>query len=101
VADEQRKGDREALAAERAQLARELEAARAVRATRTTGIPRNLLTRYDRLRTRKHVAVLVPLDGTSCGNCRTAIPMQLRNEIFSGRRIESCEGCGVLLYAKG
>lgn len=100
-ADERRKGDREALAAERAQLAREMEAARALRATRTNGIPRNLLTRYDRLRTRKHVSVLVPLDGTSCGNCRTAIPMQLRNEILAGRRIESCEGCGVLLYARG
>lgn len=97
--DERRKADREALAAERAQLAGEVNEARARRDGKAADVPRQLLTRYDRLRTRGHAAVLVRLEGTSCGNCRTAIPMQRRNEILSGRRIEACEGCGVLLYA--
>lgn len=99
--DEQRKGDREALAAERAQLRAEYEKVRAVRDERARMLPRQMLTRYDRLRARGHAHVLVRLDGTSCGNCRTAIPMQRRNEILSGRRVEACEGCGVLLYATG
>lgn len=99
--DDKRKEDREVLATDRARLTSDVNAAQALRRTRIEGIPRQLLTRYDRLRTRGHAAVLVRLDGMSCGNCRTAIPMQRRNEILSGRRIEACEGCGVLLYATG
>lgn len=99
--DERRKADREALESERAKLGDEVATANARRADRASGIARQLLTRYDRLRSRGHAAVLVRLDGTSCGNCRTAVPMQRRNEILSGRRIEACEGCGVLLYATG
>ena len=97
--DARRKDDREALAAERAALGEELAQARATRAARAADVPRQLLNRYDRLRTRGHVAVIVKLEGASCGNCRTAVPMQRRNEILAGRRIEACEGCGVLLYA--
>lgn len=97
--DERRKEDREALASDRAKLGEEIAEARARRDTRATDVPRQLLTRYDRLRTRGHAAVIVKLEGASCGNCRTAIPMQRRNEILAGRRIDACEGCGVLLYA--
>jgi predicted nucleic acid-binding Zn-ribbon protein len=99
--DERRKADREALAAERAKLGEELEIAKARRADKASVVARPLLTRYDRLRTRGHAAVLVRLDGASCSNCRSAVPMQRRNEILAGRRIETCEGCGVLLYATG
>ena len=99
--DARRKEDREALAAERATLASDTAQARARRNAQAADVPRQLLSRYDRLRTRGHASVLVKLEGMSCGNCRTAIPMQRRNEIFAGRRIEACEGCGVLLYATG
>lgn len=99
--DEKRKEDREAIAADRAKLNEQVEAARALRAERAKVIARQLLSRYDRLRSRGHATVLVKLDGMSCGNCRTAIPMQRRNELMSGRKIEPCEGCGVLLYATG
>jgi predicted nucleic acid-binding Zn-ribbon protein len=99
--DERQRGEREALEADRAAVAGELTTAREQRGESASGIPRALLTRYDRLRTRGHASVLVRLDGFSCGNCRTAVPMQRRNEIFAGRKIEACEGCGVLLYATG
>jgi predicted nucleic acid-binding Zn-ribbon protein len=99
--DERQRGEREALEADRAAVAGELNTAREQRGESASGIPRALLTRYDRLRTRGHASVLVRLDGFSCGNCRTAVPMQRRNEIFAGRKIEACEGCGVLLYATG
>ncbi|HUF31524.1 MAG TPA: hypothetical protein VMM77_12805 [Gemmatimonadaceae bacterium] len=100
-ADERQRTEREALHADREALAAELAAARANRSERANGIPRALFTRYDRLRTRGHASVLVRLDGLSCGNCRSAVPMQRRNEILAGRRIEACEACGVLLYATG
>ncbi len=99
--DERQRGEREALEADREALAGELTTAREQRGVSAGGVPRALLTRYDRLRTRGHSSVLVPLDGFSCGNCRTAVPMQRRNEILAGRKIEACEGCGVLLYATG
>ena len=99
--DERQRGEREVLDADRAALAGELTTAREQRSESAGGIPRPLLTRYDRLRTRGHASVLVRLDGFSCGNCRTAVPMQRRNEILAGRKIEACEGCGVLLYATG
>ncbi len=99
--DERQRGEREALEADRTVLAGELTTSRERRSERASSIPRALLTRYDRLRTRGHASVLVRLDGFSCGNCRTAVPMQRRNEIFAGRKIEACEGCGVLLYATG
>jgi hypothetical protein len=100
-ADARRREDREALSTERDKLGDEVAAARARRDAKAAEVPRQLLTRYDRLRTRGHPSVLVRLEGSSCGNCRTAIPMQRRNEILAGRRIEACEGCGVLLYATG
>ena len=99
--DERQRGEREVLEADRAALAGELTTAREKRSESASTIPRSLLTRYDRLRTRGHASVLVRLDGFSCGNCRTAVPMQRRNEILAGRKIEACEGCGVLLYATG
>jgi hypothetical protein len=99
--DERQRGEREVLDADRAALAGELTTARERRSESASSIPRPLLTRYDRLRTRGHASVLVRLDGFSCGNCRTAVPMQRRNEILAGRKIEACEGCGVLLYATG
>jgi predicted nucleic acid-binding Zn-ribbon protein len=90
---------RQAIAAERSELEKKVAQVRAKRSERATGVDRQLLHRYDRLRTRGHAAVLIPLFGNSCGNCHTAIPMQRRNEILSGNSIETCEACGVLLYA--
>jgi predicted nucleic acid-binding Zn-ribbon protein len=100
-ADEGRRSDREAIAAEREQLRAEMDTAKAKRAEKAGAVARQLLNRYDRLRTRGHASVLVRLEGMSCGNCRSAVPMQRRNEILAGRRIDACEGCGVLLYATG
>lgn len=86
---------------QRQALRAEITAAQAKRAERAKLVPRTLLGRYEKLRTRARGTVLTPLDGMACGNCRTAIPMQRRNEILAGRRIEPCEGCGTLLYASG
>jgi len=82
---------------ERAEIDEALSAARAQREGKTGGVPRPLLGKYDRIRTRRTQA-LYPLRGESCGNCDTAIPMQRRNQMAVNGPIDVCEACGVLLY---
>ena len=86
------------VAAERATLDEELRAAQAKRKDASKTVPAALLNKYDRIRNRKRVKVLVALSGLSCGACDTAIPMQLRHVMMSGTTIEMCEVCGVLMY---
>jgi predicted nucleic acid-binding Zn-ribbon protein len=88
---------REEIEKERIEIESSLTAARAERETKTSGVSRALLGKYDRIRTRKSQA-LYPLRGDSCGNCDTAIPMQRRNQMASSGPIDVCEACGVLLY---
>ena len=88
---------REEIAKERSEIDADLESARADRNGKTGGVPRALLGKYDRIRTRRAHA-LYPLRGESCGNCDTAIPMQRRNQMSVNGPIDICEACGVLLY---
>ncbi len=88
---------RDEIAVERAEIDASLEEARAAREGKTAGVPRPLLGKYDRIRTRRAKA-LYPLRGESCGNCDTAIPMQRRNHMAVNGPIDVCEACGVLLY---
>lgn len=83
--------------AEREEIRSSLESARRARDDKTAGVPRPLLGKYDRIRTRRPKA-LYPLRGDSCGNCDTAIPMQRRNLMAVNGAIDVCEACGVLLY---
>jgi len=86
------------VAAERESIDGELAAAREKRKAAATGVPDALRTRYDRIRNKKRVRVVVPLHALSCGACDTAIPMQRRHAMMSGTVIEMCEVCGVLMY---
>lgn len=88
---------REEIAKERSEIDSALESARSDRNGKTGGVPRSLLGKYDRIRTRRAHA-LYPLRGESCGNCDTAIPMQRRNQMSVNGPIDVCEACGVLLY---
>ena len=95
--EEEQATAREEIAKERAELEESLGAARAERDSKTGAVPRPLLGKYDRIRTRRSQA-LYPLRGESCGNCDTAIPMQRRNHMSVNGPIDVCEACGVLLY---
>jgi len=95
--EEEQATAREEIAKERAELEEGLSAARAERDSKTAAVPRPLLGKYDRIRTRRSQA-LYPLRGESCGNCDTAIPMQRRNHMSVNGPIDVCEACGVLLY---
>jgi predicted nucleic acid-binding Zn-ribbon protein len=82
---------------ERVEITASLDTARQARTEKTSGVPRPLLGKYDRIRTRRPKA-LYALRGDSCGNCDTAIPMQRRNLMAVSGAIDVCEACGVLLY---
>lgn len=62
-------------------------------------VPRTLLGRYERIRSRKRIHVVFPLNGSSCGHCDTMIPLQRRSVMAGSGATEICEGCGVMLYA--
>lgn len=90
---------RATLDSDRAQLEEQIAAARAVRDQKATKVPRSLLSRYDRIRSRKRVHAIYPLRGNACGSCDTAIPLQRRSMMAASGGTELCEGCGVMLYA--
>jgi len=90
---------RESLAADQTQLEQQLGEARKAREEKARGVPRNLLQRYDRIRSRKRVHAVFPLRGHSCGHCDTMIPLQRRSIMAGTGATEICEGCGVMLYA--
>jgi hypothetical protein len=90
---------RGALDKDRATLERELDEVHAGRAQKARRVPRSLLQRYDRIRTKRRSTAIFPLRGQSCANCDTAIPVQRHSTMASTGNTELCEVCGVLLYA--
>lgn len=89
---------RSEVAEQRTALEAELATAAAKRAETAKAVPGTLLFKYDRLRNKKRVHVVVQLNGTACGACDTAIPMQRRHAMLSSGAIEPCEVCGVMMY---
>jgi predicted nucleic acid-binding Zn-ribbon protein len=90
---------RQAVEADRLRIGEELAAAQAQRAQSSGAVSPGLLSRYDRVQSRRQGPALFALNaGFSCGSCDTAIPLQRRPAMSSGHTIEVCEGCGVLLY---
>jgi predicted nucleic acid-binding Zn-ribbon protein len=86
------------VAEQRAALDAERADAAAKRAETAKLVPPALLSRYDRLRNKKRVTVVVALNGLACGACDTAIPMQRRHSMLATGAIEACEVCGVMMY---
>jgi predicted nucleic acid-binding Zn-ribbon protein len=97
--DRAQKELRASLDADRGAIDADLAKLRAERNELAAKVPRSLLTRYDRIRSRKRVHAVFPLRGNSCANCDTVIPLQRRSAMAGSGATEVCEGCGVLLYA--
>lgn len=91
---------REALAGKREALMAERERAVAVRDRVAGAVNGSLLGRYERIRRGKAPLAVYALHADACGRCFTAVPTQRRSLIQRGASIESCEACGVLLYAQ-
>lgn len=77
----------------------ERASALAARDASATEVNRALRLRYERLRSVKSFAVVVALNGAACGACFTTVPLNRRSQIRAGTLIDSCESCGVILYA--
>lgn len=90
---------RATLDTDKAELEQQLAAARTKRGDKAVKVPRTLLTRYERIRSRKRVHAVFALRGNACGYCDTAIPLQRRSVMTTSGGTEICEGCGVMLYA--
>ena len=86
------------LAAEQAALASELADAAVKRRASAGQVPSALLGKYERVAARRNTEVVVELRDFCCAACDTAIPLQRRPAFASGKVIEPCEACGVLLY---
>jgi uncharacterized protein len=97
---ERRQADaRATLDAERAEIDAQLAKARAKRDRTAQAVPRSMLAKYEKVRSRRRAETLFPLRGPSCSACDTAIPTQRRAVMAASGTIEMCEGCGALLYA--
>ena len=90
---------RASLSADQEKLDAELARARSIRDEKAKAVPRALLSRYERIRSRKRVHAVFPLRGASCANCDTMLPLQRRSMMAGSGSTEVCEGCGVMLYA--
>ena len=90
---------RSTITAEQQQLESKLSELRAKRAAAAQRVPRSMLSKYERIHSRRGGQSVFPLRGLSCGNCDVAIPLQRRSVLVSRGELDTCEGCGVLLYA--
>ncbi len=96
--DVEQVGARKALETERAGFGKRIADAQAKRAASAAKVSAGLLARYDRMNTRRKGQAVFALRNFSCGQCDTSVSMQRRPALSSGQIIETCEGCGVLLY---
>ncbi|MDB4882599.1 MAG: hypothetical protein JWL95_1365 [Gemmatimonadetes bacterium] len=90
---------RAALDKERNEIETQIAADQTKRDQTAQAVPRSMLGKYDRVRTRRRAETVFPLRGTSCSACDTAIPTQRRAAMAATGSLEMCEGCGALLYA--
>src|SRR6185503_8763091 len=67
---------RASLDADRDTLQKELGEIQTQRNRKAQAVPRTLLQRYDRIRSKRRSTAIFPLRGQSCAHCDTAIPVQ-------------------------
>ncbi len=97
---ESRQADaRTSIETDREAVEEQLRAARATREQVARAVPKAVLSRYEKVRSRRRSETVFPLRGQSCSACDTAIPTQRRAEMAATGALEMCEGCGALLYA--
>ncbi|HEV7993927.1 MAG TPA: hypothetical protein VGP25_19015 [Gemmatimonadaceae bacterium] len=97
---EHRQSDaRAALEKERAEIEARIATDKAARDRTAQAVPRSMLAKYDKVRTKRRAETVFPLRGTSCSACDTAIPTQRRASMAATGSLEMCEGCGALVYA--
>jgi predicted nucleic acid-binding Zn-ribbon protein len=89
---------RTSLAKDRTSLEKELGDVKQVREKKSVSVGRNLLQKYDRIRSKRRTTAVFPLRRGSCAHCDTALPVQRLSTMSATGATEVCEGCGVLLF---
>ncbi len=64
----------------------------------TSGVPDDLLPRYERLRKTKGDKVVVGVEHSVCGGCHMKLPVQIIVSCQGHQDIISCPNCGRILY---
>jgi len=91
--------DKKALEEKKEIFEREIEEKKIEREKIAGEIERNLLKRYERIRSCRDGIAVVQIQGENCGGCFSTIPPQVINEAKKGDRILTCESCGrILIY---
>ena len=97
--EEQGKRDEGVIRAKLAAVETELGGVRAERATVAGGLPRNVLTDYERiLKARGGLAIAPVAASAICGGCRVTIRPQAIQELKQATTLLHCESCGRYLY---
>jgi hypothetical protein len=92
------KEQQEELRAELARVEGQLAERQAERAVTSSGVPADILSRYERIRGGKGgIAVVAVTDGV-CGGCFRRLPPQLALEVKLSEEIQSCQFCGRILH---
>lgn len=64
-------------------------------------LPADLLTAFEKVRTRVAAPAMVPVVGPSCEGCNMNIPPQTRNELQRFDGLKYCPFCHRIIYWKG
>lgn len=68
------------------------------RAQLPAGIPKNSLSRYERVLHHTDGLAIVPVKNGNCGGCFMNVPTQLVNQIKMNTELVFCEKCARILY---
>ena len=97
--EEQGKRDEGVIRAKLAAVETELGGVRAERATVAGGLPRNVLTDYERILKARGGLTIAPVAASAiCGGCRVTIRPQAIQELKQATTLLHCESCGRYLY---
>ncbi len=97
--DEQGKRDESVVREKLAAVEKELAGVRGERTTLASGVPRNVLTDYERtLKARSGLAIAPVTASAICGGCRVTIRPQAIQELKQATTLLHCESCGRYLY---
>ena len=97
--DEQGTRDESIVREKLAAVEKELAGVRGDRTTLSTGVPRNVLTDYERILKARGGLAIAPVTASAiCGGCRVTIRPQAIQELKQATTLLHCESCGRYLY---
>jgi uncharacterized protein len=100
VVESEAQAERKKIQAEQASLQQELQAKESERQGIASGVPAELLNRYERIAARRHGIGLAEVRDESCRVCGMRIPPHVFQELRrnGGAEIFQCESCNRILY---